>query len=159
MDGIRITDQSLFTEENLETAKGKIQSIFHTKADVTLTSTGYQNTLEGENILNSYEVNFYPQEKGTSIEINYGVSTVGLILGVIFLILGVIIGLIILLIWFIKMDDVKSALKNAFPQYHVPPAQPQYQHQAYSTQTPPPQTEDNTQSEEDKDTPPPPPSE
>lgn len=59
------------------------------------------------------------------------------------------------------MDDVKSALKNTFPQYYGPPpqGQPQYQHQDYSTQAPPPQTEDHTQSEEDEETPPPPPSE
>ncbi len=121
MDGIEITDQNLFTDEDVETAKSKIQSVFNAEANILL--RGYQNRLEGDGFLNSYEVEFYPQEDGTWIRVKHGATILGLILGVIFLLLGVIIGLIIILLWYIKMDRVKGALNRAFPQYHVPPAQ------------------------------------
>lgn len=51
MDGIKLTDQNLFAEEDIETVKNKIHSIFYSKGDVNL--QGYQNSLEGSSTLNS----------------------------------------------------------------------------------------------------------
>ena len=152
MDGIKLSDQNLFTNDDVETAKNKIRSIVYSESSTNLTS--YQNILEGKSTLNSYEFEFYPQRNGTSIQAKYGLTTLGLILGIILLIPGVIFGAIIFILWYLKMDEVKSALGRAFPQY-VPP---QY---AYpQSQTPPPQepaNEESTHSTQgDPKTPPPP---
>ncbi|MFW6141515.1 MAG: hypothetical protein ACOC53_03025 [Candidatus Saliniplasma sp.] len=118
MEGIKLTDQNLFTREDVETAKRKVHSIVYSEGDVNL--NGYQNTLEGHSTLNSYEVEFFPQRDGTGIRVKYGLTTIGLILGIILLVPGVIFGVIILLLWYLKMDEVKSSLGRAFPMY-VPP--------------------------------------
>ncbi|MFO7791687.1 MAG: hypothetical protein R6W73_01720 [Candidatus Saliniplasma sp.] len=151
MEGIKISDQNLFAEEDIESAKAKIRSIVHAEGGVQL--KGVQNSLEGNSTLNSYEIDFYPQEKGTSIRVKYGLTTLGLILGVILLFVGVVVGAIILILWYIKMDEVKSAMDKAFPEY-VPPA-PRGQYSQYKGPSKGPQ-QSYGNSNEDSDIPPPP---
>ncbi|MFP3872331.1 MAG: hypothetical protein ACOC55_05940 [Candidatus Natronoplasma sp.] len=162
MEGIELTDQNLFSEDSIHEAKNKVRSILHAEGDVTLQDR--QNRLEGSTTLNSYEIDFYPQDEGTRIHVKYGLSTVGLVLGLIFLIIGVVIGAIILLLWYMKMDSVKDALNRAFPGYNVPPQQGYAQQ---PQQQPPPPTQQSQQppqpqqpeqsSERDSETTPPPP--
>ncbi len=152
MEGIKITDQNLFAEEDIDTLKNKIHSVFYSEGDVNLEER--QNTLEGSSTLNSYEVDFYPQGEGTRIQVKYGLTTLGLILGILFLFLGVIIGAIILLFWYMKMDGVKSALDKAFPHYNVP-SQQSYAQQPQQQSQPQPD-EPPEKDPDDQITPPPP---
>ncbi len=127
MEGLRITGQTLFSDQDIETIKREIAS--------TLSSEGaeavaWERTITGESTLNTYEINLFPGDKGSRIEVNYGMSTLGVILTLIFLVLGGIIGVIILLLWYLKMDDIKSSLKHAFPGYMPPPQQQQQQYGA-----------------------------
>ncbi len=151
MDGIKLSDQNLFTNDDVETAKSKIQSIVYSESSINL--SGYQNILEGKSTLNSYEFEFYPQRNGTSIQAKYGLTTLGLILGIILLMPGVIFGAIIFILWYLKMDEVKSALGRAFPQYFPP----QYGYQQGQAQPPqePSGQESHHSTQGDSDTPPP----
>lgn len=74
MEGIKISDQTLFTEEGVEEAKNKLRSIVYSEGG-GVNLNGYQNTLEGSSTLNSYEIDLYPQENGTSIRVKYGLTT------------------------------------------------------------------------------------
>jgi len=117
MEGIKITDQDLYGGEDVQKAKNKVWSVFSTEG---IQLQEMQNRLKGESTLNSYEIDFFPQNDGTRIRVKYGLTTLGIILAVILLALGVVIGAILLLIWYMNMDDIKSSLSNAFPSF-VPP--------------------------------------
>ena len=125
MEGLRITGQSLFSDQDIETIKREIASTLSAEGTEVM---AWERTITGESTLNTYEINLFPGDKGTRIEVNYGMSTLGLMLTVIFLVLGGIIGVIILLLWYLKMDDIKSSLKHAFPGYMPPPQQQQQQY-------------------------------
>lgn len=125
MEGLRISGQTLFSDQNIETIKREIASTLSAKGAEAM---AWERTITGESTLNTYEINLFPGDKGTRIEVNYGMSTLGLILTLIFLVLGGIIGVIILLLWYLKMDDIKSSLKHAFPGYMPPPQQQQQQY-------------------------------
>ena len=140
MEGLRITGQTLFSDQDIETIKREIASTLSAEGTEVM---AWERTITGESTLNTYEINLFPGDKGTRIEVNYGMSTLGLMLTVIFLVLGGIIGVIILLLWYLKMDDIKSSLKHAFPGYMPPPQQQQQQYGTGSTNEyanpPPPQ--------------------
>ncbi len=117
MEGIKITDQDLYEGEGVNKAKNKIWSVFSSEG-VQLKEM--QNRLKGESTLNSFEIDFFPQNGGTRIQVKYGLTTLGVIFTIILLALGVVVGAILLLIWYMKMDDIKSSLSDAFPGF-VPP--------------------------------------
>jgi len=119
MEGIKITDQDLYGGKGIQEAKNKVWSVFSSEG-VQLQET--QNRLKGESTLNSFEIDFFPQNDGTRIQVKYGLTTLGIILTIILLALGVVVGAILLLIWYMKMDDIKSSLSDAFPGF-VPPEQ------------------------------------
>lgn len=120
MDGLRIGGQHLYSEGGVQQAKSTVQSILYTEdMDVQFLPNG---GIEGKSTLNSIEVNFFPHQNGTRVEVDHGISTVGVILGVILLMAFVLGGIIVLLFWYMKYDDLKDALKRAFPGY-MPPGQ------------------------------------
>jgi len=121
MEGIKITDQELYGDEEVQKAKNKVWSIFSTEG---IQLQEMQNRLKGESTLNSYEIDFFSQNDRTRIRVKYGLTTVGVILTVILLALGVVVGAILLLIWYMKMDDIKSSLTNAFPGFLPPEKTP-----------------------------------
>ena len=123
MEGLRITGQTLFSDQDIETIKREIASTLSAEG---AEAVAWERTITGESTLNTYEINLFPGDKGTRIEVNYGMSMLGVILTLIFLVLGAIIGIIILLLWYLKMDEIKSSLKHAFPGYMPPPQQQQY---------------------------------
>ncbi|MFW5928431.1 MAG: hypothetical protein ACOCSL_04425 [Thermoplasmatota archaeon] len=152
MEGLKITGKTLFSDEDPESIKREIASILSSEGNEVM---GWERTITGESTLNTYEINLFPGDKGTRIEVNYGMSTLGLILTLIFLVLGGIIGVIILLLWYLKMDEIKSSLKHAFPGYMPPPQQ---QQQGYGQgpqnqySNPPPPSEQQTQQQEPQQT-------
>lgn len=155
MDGISIGGQHLYSEEDVQQCQSKVHSILHSKdMDVQYMPNG---GIEGESTLNSIEVNFLPQQDGTMIEVDHGISPIGVILGVILMFAFVIGGLVIFLIWYLKYDELKDELKMAFPAY-MPPGQgapgprsqqPPQNQQSTQYQNPPNQNQPNN-------TPPPP---
>lgn len=120
MDGIKISDQNLYGNEGVENTKNKVWSVFSSQG---VHLDGGQNRLTGDSFINSYEVDFFPHDDGTRIHVKYGLSTLGIFLAIILLILGVVLGLILLIYWYIKMDEMKSSLSHAFPGF-VPPQAP-----------------------------------
>lgn len=147
MEGLRITGQTLFSDQDNETIKHKIASILSANGSEVM---AWERTITGESTLNTYEVNLFPGDKGSRIEVNYGMSTLGIILTLIFLVLGGIIGIIILVLWYMKMDDIKSELKHAYPGY-MPPQQQKAYSEGQATQynnPPPPQQSQKEQSQQ-----------
>lgn len=146
MEGLRITGQTLFSDEDPESIKREIASILSSEGNEVM---AWERIVTGESTLNTYEVNLFPGEKGTRVEVNFGMSTLGVILTLIFLVLGGIIGVILLIIWYLKMDDIKSSLKHAFPGYMPPPQQQQQygprQPNQYSNPPPPPDQQSQEQ--------------
>ncbi|MFP4050996.1 MAG: hypothetical protein ACLFVB_04575 [Thermoplasmata archaeon] len=152
MEGLKITGKTLFSDEDPESIKRETASILSSEGNEVM---GWERTITGESTLNTYEINLFPGDKGTRIEVNYGMSTLGLILTLIFLVLGGIIGVIILILWYLKMDEIKSSLKHAFPGYMPPPQQ---QQQGYGQgpqnqyNNPPPPSEQQPQQQEPQQT-------
>ncbi|MFW5904534.1 MAG: hypothetical protein ACOCTK_03600 [Candidatus Saliniplasma sp.] len=152
MEGLRITGQTLFSDQDIETIKREIASTLSSEGNETV---AWERTITGESTLNTYEINLFPGEKGTRIEVNYGMSTLGLILTLVFLVLGGIIGVIILILWYFKMDEIKSSLKHAFPGFMPPPQQQQRgygQGPQNQYSNPPPPSEQQTQQQEPQQT-------
>ncbi|MGM0509534.1 MAG: hypothetical protein ACQESD_00195, partial [Thermoplasmatota archaeon] len=119
MDGLRIGGQHLYNQGDMAQTKNTVQSILHGEdMDVEYLPNG---GMEGKSTLNSIEVNFIQHQGGTRVEVDHGITTVGVILGVILLMAFVLGGIIVLLFWYMKYDDLKDALKRAFPGY-IPPA-------------------------------------
>lgn len=143
MEGIKITDQDLYGNEGVQEVKNRIWSVFSSEG---VHLEDIQNKLRGETTLNSYEIDLFPQDEGTRIRVKYGLTSLGLILTIVLLIPGVVFGAILLLFWYVKMDEIKSSLSNAFPGYvppQRPPArgynqQPRGEDQKDSGKTPPP---------------------
>jgi len=118
MDGLRIGGQHLYSEGDMAQTKNTVQSILYGEdMDVEYLPNG---GMEGKSTLNSIEVNFFQHQDGTRVEIDHGISTVGVILGVILLVAFVLGGIIVLLFWYMKYDDLKDDLKRAFPGYMPP---------------------------------------
>ncbi len=147
MEGIRISGQTLFSDQDIDRIKHEIASILSANDAEVM---AWERTITGESTLNTYEIHISPGKKGNRIDVNFGMSTLGIILTLIFLVFGAIIGIIILIIWYLKMDDIKSTLRQAFPGY-MPPPQQQYYRQGqysnkgqpnqYNNQTPPQQSQ------------------
>jgi len=144
MEGIRITGQDLFSEENIETTKNKVQSLLVSKGmnikgsfkankvknnqtSKSNPSNSYdmhaQNTIQASSRLNSIEVRFRSFQGGTKIEVNHGITKLGLILGIVGFFMSFLssflfaLGLIVFLIWFLKYNETKDDLNRAFPAY------------------------------------------
>jgi len=148
MEGLRITGQTLFSDQNIENIKREIASILSSENAEVM---AWERTVTGESTLNTYEINLFPQQDGTRIEVNYGISTLGLVLTLIGLVIGGIIGVILLVLWYMKMDDIKSSLKHAFPGYMPPQQQQGYSQGQQGQYNSPPQQQQSQQQ------PPPPP--
>ncbi len=133
MEGIRLSGQTLYAEDKPENILQHIHSILVSK---DMEVQGYQGGMKGENFLNSIEVNVQPYQNGTTINVEHGMTTVGLILAIIGLIAFVILGVVVVLIWYMKFDDIKGSLKSAFPAFMPPPPHMQ---QNVQQQGPPPQ--------------------
>lgn len=138
MEGIKVTDQTLYTDDEVQESKNKIWSIFSSEG-VDLQES--RNRLKGESTLNSYEIDFLTQGEGTRIQVKYGFTVLGVILTVILLAAGVVFGALMVLIWYMKMDEIKSSLSSAFSAY-VPPNQVPGPGQKQRKETPPPPPED-----------------
>ncbi len=129
MDGIRVGGQQLYTEDNVQNVQGNLHSIFASEGlDIDEYGAGI---ISANSLFNSIEAKVYQYQKGTRIEIDHGISTIGLILGLI--LLFTVIGVVIFILWYIKYDKLKSELKRAFPAFLPPPAQ-----QNMGTPPPPP---------------------
>ncbi len=130
MEGIRITGQTLYTEDRPEDILPQVHSILVSK---NLDVQGFPNSVTGESFLNSVEVKVQPYQNGTTITVDYGLTTIGVILAVIGLIALLILGVVILALWYIKMDELKSTFRHSFPAFMPPPP--------HTQQTPPPDWE------------------
>ncbi len=120
----------LYSEENAQTVQGHLHSIFTSEGqDIDDYQPGI---ISADSFLNSIEAKVYPYQKGTRIEVDHGISTVGLILGLV--LLPTVIGVVIFILWYMKYDKLKGELKRAFPAFMPPPPQ-----SGYSTPPPPPQ--------------------
>ncbi len=136
MEGIRITGQNLFSQESIDSAKNKVHSLIASKGmDIEPGPQDYQtqtpprprsqNFIQASSTLNSIEVRFQPYQGGTKIEVDHGITTIGLILGVLGLIFFAL-GLIAFLLWFLKYNETKDDLQRTFPGYLPPTQQQQY---------------------------------
>ncbi len=141
MEGIRITGQNLFSQESIDSAKNKVQSLIHSKGMDLKGGPegGYggqqapsqappqgpgpqpQSVIEADSTFNSIEVRFQPYQGGTRMEVDHGITTVGLILGIIGLFFFAL-GAIVFILWFLKYNETKDDLNRTFPAY-MPPAQ------------------------------------
>ncbi len=119
MDGIRIGGQQLYTEDNTQNVLGHLHSIFVSEG---LDIDEYNpNLISANSLFNSIEAKVSPYQKGTRIEVDHGISTIGLILGLV--LLFTVIGVVIFILWYMKYDKLKSELKRAFPAFLPPPQQ------------------------------------
>ncbi|MFO7991732.1 MAG: hypothetical protein R6U61_05505 [Thermoplasmata archaeon] len=136
MEGISISGQTLYTDESHGTAQNKIHSILMSEGfDI---KGQYQGSpISGSSTLNEIEVNFSPYQNGTMINIEHGMTMVGLLLTIILLFAGAI-GIVILILWYIKYDKMKGEMGRAFPAYIPPPPHQQMQQQQ-NYGAPPPQ--------------------
>ena len=136
MDGIRITAQNLFSEESIASSKDRVRSLIVSKGlDLESRADGYQaqpipggqpqSVIRASSTLNSMEVRFQSYQNGTKIEVDHGITTIGLILGLLGLIIF-LLGAIVFLIWFLKYNETKDDLHRMFPGYLPPPQQQQY---------------------------------
>jgi len=140
MEGIRITGQDLFTEEAVSSARDKVHSLIVSKGlkpesrhiqDTQISAEDRsQNIIQASSLLNSIEVRFRPYRGGTKIEVDHGITPLGLILGVLGLLI-IILGIVIFLFWFLKYNETKDDLHRTFPGY-LPPAQTQYREERTS---------------------------
>lgn len=172
MEGIRVAGQGLFSQENKESAKDKVQSVVwskgmnidpvpnkghgqRTQAPATQ-GIRSQDIIEASSTLNSIEVRFQNYQGGIRIDVDHGITPIGLILGVIGLfIFG--LGLILFLFWFLKYNELKDELNRTFPAY-LPPGQQQYggrqtappRQGQNQSQAPPPQQGTGTNSSEEQ---------
>lgn len=118
MEGIRLTGQSLYSEDSISDVLDQSHSILVSKG---LDVDSFKDTIAGESFLNSVEVSTKPYQDGTYINVDYGMTTVGILLTVIFLFLGGVIGIILILLWYLKYDELKGAFRHAYPSYTPPP--------------------------------------
>ncbi len=124
MDGIRTGGQQLFSEDNAQRVQEITHSIF--VSDGMEIEQYLQGIISAKSFLNSVEAKIYPYQNGTRIEIDHGISTIGLIIIIIGLALGGVIGIVLLVIWYLKYDSIKSELKRVFPAYLPPPPHQNY---------------------------------
>ncbi len=124
MDGIRTGGQQLFSEENAQRVQEITHSVFVSEG-LEIEQYG-QGIISAKSFLNSVEAKIYPYQNGTRIELDHGISTIGLILGLVLLLLFVVGGIVILIIWYLKYDALKNELKRVFPAYLPPPPHQQY---------------------------------
>lgn len=130
MDGIRTGGQQLFSDDDPR----RVQEITHS----VLVSEGLeieqygQGFISAKSFLNSIDARISQYQNGTRIEVDHGISTIGLILILAGLVLGGVLGIVLLVIWYLKYDALKSELKRVFPAYLPPPT-----HQMYGQESPP----------------------
>ncbi len=130
MDGIRITGQNLYAEERVRDVQEQARSILSSKGLDVESQYGQYGMLKGESFLNCVEVNLKDRGEGTSIEIDYGMTTLGVILTLVGLIIGVVIGALLVILWYLKTDELKSSFGRAYPGY----GPPQHKYQTYGDQ-------------------------
>ncbi len=128
----------------------KVHSLIHSKGmDVDAGPQSYQNQpapagrvqdrIQASSTLNSIEVRFQPYQGGTRIEVDHGITVVGLILGLLLFFIF-LLGAVVVLLWLLKYNEIKDDLKRTFPEY-LPPSQQQY---GEGTQRPPQQNFDSS---------------
>ncbi len=118
MEGIRLTGQTLYAEDKPENILQHVHSILVSK-DMNI--EGYHGGMKGESFVNTIEVKVQPYQNGTTITVDHGMTTIGIILTIIGLVAFVILGIVIILLWYMKYDDIKGSLKSAFPAFMPPP--------------------------------------
>lgn len=135
MEGISISGQTLYTEESQGTPQNKIHSILMSE-DFEIKGQYQGSAISASSTLNEIEVNFSPYQNGTMVNIEHGMTMVGLLLTIILLFAGAI-GIVILILWYIKYDKMKGELRRAFPAYIPPPPHQQMPQQNYGAPPPP----------------------
>lgn len=122
MDGIRLTGQTLFSEDLPEKTLQQMHSIFVSK-DMQVQRSYDGITAEG--FLNTVEISVHRYQNGTTITVNHGITMIGAILTIVGLIAFLILGLVVILLWYMKYDDLRCTLKSSFPAFIPPPSHAQ----------------------------------
>jgi len=120
-DGVRLMGDSYFSPEDPSTVQGKLHSLLNSRGYPAGGGPGF---LGFKSTLNSAEIRFMPAYNGgTQITLDNGISILGLVLGIVFLLFGLtfIISVVIFILWYMKADEVKKIISGFAPPYGPPP--------------------------------------